>query len=237
MAVTVLNQGSHSEELSKRLNLPLVQEIPESYYLVYEDKQLFVKKADMGPLFRLSPQLQEELEKLKAQNLSVSKDLLCRALGYSGQENYKVLDTTVGFAKDALHLVARGVQVTGFERNPIVYELLQNSLEISNISKQQLSIHFGNSENLINQHSEVFESAYIDPMFEDLKKKSAPKKNLAFLRAAVDSSTDVRRVIECCWQAEIKRVVVKRPLNSENLYGKPNIVYRGKMIRYDVYTI
>ena len=40
MAVTVLNQGSHSEELSKRLNLPLVQEVPESYYLVYEDKQL-----------------------------------------------------------------------------------------------------------------------------------------------------------------------------------------------------
>ena len=34
----------------------------------------------------------------------------------------------------------------------------------------------------------------------------------------------------------VKRVVVKRPLKSENLYGKPNIVYPGKLIRYDVYT-
>lgn len=236
MVISVLAQeGRASAELAKSLGIPLALNVPEDYYLCFENGQLVVRNNQFGKNFVIAPDFKEELDRLKRQRLGPKKDLLCRALGFKGQPDFCVFDATLGFAKDALHLIALGIQVVGCEKNKIVFSLLESAID-SLEGPIALEIINGDSGQELASFGDRCQALYIDPMFEDLKKKSAPKKNLAFLRALVSPEFDVQGVISNARSAGIKRVVVKRPVNSENLYGKPDIVYEGKLIRYDVYT-
>ena len=144
-----------------------------------------------------------------------------------------IVDGTLGFAKDALHLVACNRRVIGVERNSIVSRILQSGLEVSGL--QSLKLIEGSIEDQLDLLVKEAKILYLDPMFEELKSKSAPKKNMAFLRQVVDPVMDVEYIVEKARSLGWERVVVKRALQADVLAGKPQRVVEGKLVRFDIY--
>lgn len=236
MALSVLNTGlSQEKELSEKLSLPL-QESPQDYFLFFQDQQWLVGHGQQGSKFQIELDFNKEFERLQGQRLNPKKDLLSKALGYEAGRVQTVLDGTLGLAKDAVHMLHCGFTVIGCERNPVTHFLLQQAFEKCTTEEcQKFSIIEGDVESLLSNMRDQVDVLYLDPMFENARQKSAPKKGLAFLRTISAVDVDVHRVIEKALDLKIKRVVVKRPLKGGQLFDKPSIVYEGKLVRYDVY--
>ncbi len=232
--VLVDSQGEH-QRLADEMQATVVAEPPDGYYLCFEDNQWMVRNPLLGRHFSIRMNFDKEVARIKKQKISVKKDLLCRAVGYKGEDVYRVIDGTVGFAKDALHLVAQGVHVLGFERHPVVFTLLRSALENSSIKTEEFSIHFQDILMGISLKIDPIDCLYLDPMFEQVSQKSAPKKNMAFLRELDLQSGVFEKVIAKGQELQVPRIVVKRPLRGDFLYKKPNSVVEGKIVRYDIY--
>ncbi|MEM7646659.1 MAG: class I SAM-dependent methyltransferase, partial [Pseudomonadota bacterium] len=99
-----------------------------------------------------------------------------------------------------------------------------------------LSLFNEDAIDFIDRVYEQVDCFYFDPMFEDVKKKSAPKKEMALLREVGSQELNVQRVIKKVREHGTKRIVVKRPINGDYLEERPQISYKGHLIRYDVYT-
>lgn len=236
MDVVVLKDGLPGTELlAKNLGLPLVGE-PRAYYLCFENEEWVVRDQRQGKNFVIRFDLREEFDRMVAQKVNPKKDLLCRALCFKGEEDFWVIDGTLGVAKDSIHLISCGAKVIGVEKNPITYFLLKSAQDRLDFKKDQFEIINGKTEVQCSQWADKAQALYLDFMFENAKQKSAPKKNMAFLREISPVDDDVRGVIGKCLEAGIKRIVVKRPLKGSQLYDKPNVVLEGKLVRYDVYT-
>jgi len=84
---------------------------------------------------------------------------------------------------------------------------------------------------------------YIDPMYPQRKKSAAVKKNMQTLQRLIGPDQDSKELLDAAMAAatklSIKRVVVKRPANSESLENssgiKPTHNHESKNTRYDVY--
>lgn len=239
MVVLVLaNQWKDlSTDLATKSGLSVVHEIPQDYYFEFDSEGLCVKDGRQSKNFLIRLDLDKEFERIRAQRISRQKDLLCRAVGYKkGVESYKVLDGTFGLGKDAIHLAAFGCHVTGCEANPITFHFFEEALVRATSLQKLVSVVHDDTLELVEERVNSVDCLYLDPMFENIKKKSAPKKNLAFLREIAIAAGDVEKVMEKADRLGIKRMVVKRPINSEHLYRKPNLTFQGNLIRYDVYT-
>lgn len=212
-----------------------VDEPPQNYYLSFEQGQWVVRNEEIGRHFVIRLDFDGEIQKIKKQKISVRKDLLSKAVGLKKQESYKVVDGTLGLAKDALHLVAQGAKVVGFEKNPLVATLLMSALENSQVRSDQFSIGFQDIESVLDNWSKEFDCLYLDPMFEQINEKSAPKKNMAFLRGLELQPEGFEKIIEKAYNLKVPRIVVKRPLRAGHLYEKPNSIVEGKIVRYDIY--
>ena len=265
MVVLVLDNQWRQTSLSlaERFNFTRVWEPPvEGYYLVVEDGVLNVRKLEWGPRFSIHLDLPKEVNRIQRQRQGFKKDILCRSLGYKGQENFKVIDGTLGLGKDALHIISFGIHVLGFEINPIPFCLVEEALvrashkfSVSDTRplvvteetapdhsvdlKKFLKIRLMDCFKGVSLFSEGVQSLYLDPMFENTKNKSKPKKSMTFLRDITHETCDVQRVITQALNRGIKRVVVKRPINGDYLNGKPDFLYKGKLLVqklvYDVY--
>ncbi len=237
MALAVLDTGEElSLNMSRKLNLPL-ETTPREYFLVFEKNQWVVRDFRQGKNFVIRIDFDEEIRKMQLQKLNPKKDLFARALGMAGQDDFHVLDGTFGVGKDAVHLICCGAQVIGYEKNPITFTLIESALQNSSQAKAHLQVHCGDVEESFEKWKNVAQALYLDPMFENVSKKSAPKKSLVFLREIAPIETEnVQGVISKALDLGIKRVVVKRPLKAAQLYDKPQQVLHGKLIRYDVYS-
>lgn len=236
MVVPVLDDGSEAScQLAERLDLPL-EKSPESYYLVFVENQWVVRDPRQGAQFSIQLDFNKELEKLTRQRLSVKRDLLCRAVGFQGQEDYTVIDGTLGAGKDSLLLYHFGVSILGIEQHSITHCLVESALAKSELDTKKFQIKKAETCDFLQQGQWQAQVLYLDPMFENTSQKSAPKKTLAFIRELETPPMDVEKIILKAFEVGIKRVVVKRPLKAAQLYGKPSSVLRGKLIRYDVYT-
>ena len=169
--------------------------------------------------------------------ISYKKDLLCRAVGFKKQESFKLFDGTLGFGRDACHLLSFGCHVLGCEKNPVMFALINDAYQRLNLEfRERFRILHGHSGDHLAGNTTSVDCLYLDPMFEDVKKKSAPKKQMAFLREVGFEETQIPGLIKRGIELGIKRVVVKRPINGEHLYMKPKTTFSGKVVRYDVYT-
>ena len=237
MVVLVLDNDwqQSSLQLARRFHFQTVSEPVWDYYFVIENGILKVRNPRWGPRFVIELDLQKEVDRIRNQKRSFKKDLLCRSLGYKGEKDFRVIDGSLGLAKDALHLVSFGIHVLGCEINPAPFCLVEEALNRCQLQKF-LEIQPVDSLQWIRQSSEKFHSLYLDPMFEDIKTKSAPKKNMAFLRDRTKGVFGVREIVFQALEKGVRRVVIKRPLRGKYLCGKPNFMYKGRLVRYDVYT-
>ena len=85
-------------------------------------------------------------------------------------------------------------------------------------------------------HNKLFDVVYIDPMFPKREKSSKVKKEMTMFHNLVGKDEDSHLLLDLAFEIATKRVVVKRPKLAEHLNSKkPDIEYKGKSCRFDVY--
>ncbi len=207
----------------------------DSYYLVYEQGRLRLKDHRQGQNFFVEVNPEDELDRLKRQKVNYKKDMLSRAVGYKGDPSYVIFDGTMGFAKDDFHFINLGAKVIACDHNSVVFALVKDAIDRSSFLQERMQIFLGDSQFILEQEMGRFDCLYLDPMFENFKKKSKPKKEMAFLREIQADELGVQDILTRALDLKVKRIVVKRPSNGDHLVTKPNNILNGKLIRYDIY--
>lgn len=172
-----------------------------------------------------------------------SNQALLKACNNKSRNIRSVLDLTAGWGADSLSLACHGQQLTLLEQNALVFALLDCSLECLAKSPPGAELarrmQLENSEASAYLHAldktQEFDCIYLDPMFPLHKSSAKPAKEMQILQA-LTSNKEIESSFDLALQKARKRVVVKRPARAANLTpGKPDIVYREKTIRFDVY--
>ena len=79
---------------------------------------------------------------------------------------------------------------------------------------------------------------YLDPMYPTRTKSALGKKELRILRQIVGEDLDAGELLQVALKTARKRVVVKRPRLAPPIPGpEPNLVFKGKTSRFDVYLL
>ena len=167
------------------------------------------------------------------------KEVFARALG-AKQSGTRVLDLSMGLGIDAVFARSLGFEVTGLERNPVMYLLLNQAIhQTQREDLQGMKVLFGDIRTLVesgNLNLDQFEILYFDPMYPEVKNKSAlPRKEMQIFRALIGGDGDSREVLQFVRSHFSGRIVVKRPLKAEDLGENPIHRFLGTTVRYDLY--
>lgn len=166
-------------------------------------------------------------------------ELIAKALGVS-KGNRKILDLSVGMGIDSVFLSQLGFQVTGVERSSVLFALLQQAFLLSQKTelKNYQLIHADALEFLRTHRGACdIDAIYFDPMYPHKRKSALPKQEMVIFRDLVGSDDDASLVLQEALNWPIKRVVVKRPLQAEELLPGVGHSYEGKVVRYDTYMV
>ncbi|GMQ91926.1 MAG: class I SAM-dependent methyltransferase [Gammaproteobacteria bacterium] len=230
-------------ELARSLGLEIGDKFSTAfqYCLYYENGHLFLldRQHRHGKPFYLD--FVKTLSAFTPADCS-RKQPLARAVGV---KHHSIWDVTAGFAQDALLLVSMGYGVRAIERCPVVFAMLsdacqrlQKSDAIQNSLVSRLRFSHADAIQILQtvDCDDVPEVIYLDPMYPPKRKKSAQvRKRLRVLRELVGDDNDAEKLCLLARQVAGKRVVVKRPVYAEPLLADPDIVFAGKLVRYDVY--
>ncbi len=172
-----------------------------------------------------------------------STQAIVRACSNKQRSITSILDLTAGWGMDSLTLACHGKQVTMLEQNELVYAIVSYSLDRlaaappgASIARQ-LVIKNTSAINYLKALDECheFDCIYLDPMFPTHKSGAKPAKEMQILQVLTDN-LDIDACFEQALGKARKRVVVKRPSKAACLGNlKPDLVYREKTIRFDVY--
>jgi 16S rRNA (guanine1516-N2)-methyltransferase len=160
------------------------------------------------------------------------------------QRNVKsVLDLTGGWGMDSFILACHGHSMTCVEQNQLAHQVSAYSLNRARAIKHSAAaanrivlVHEESVDYLLNRlESGSFDCIYLDPMFPEHKSSAKSAKGLQILQRLTENR-DIQACFELALEKAVKRVVVKCPAKSAALFDKaPNLVYREKTIRFDVY--
>ena len=159
----------------------------------------------------------------------------------------RILDATAGLGKDAFLLAMSGCSVQMLERSGIVHALLADglhrSLSAHNKSvntavaeaASRLSLRKGDLLELVDSLDPV-DVVYLDPMFPIRSKRARVKKDMFLLQGLLGHAETTSELLDAGLRLANYRVVVKRAKLSPALGNRtPEITYKGRSSRYDVY--
>lgn len=179
------------------------------------------------------------------QHLQGRNELIAKAIGWKKDLALTVYDTTAGLGIEAFLIAAIGCDVTLFERHPQVAGLLKDALEKAKqhpdtlpvVSRMTLittcAIEYLQNEMLTTPPDII----YCDPMFEPRPKSAAVKKEMQFLQSIVGTDQDSTLLATLALKTAKKRVVIKRAHYAPPLIDSPQICYKARSHRFDVYII
>ena len=170
-----------------------------------------------------------------------SGQAITRACSNKQRSINRLLDLTAGWGADGLTLAHHGKRITMLEQNELVYAILAYSLgrlaASGAVIAQRMNIENCNALNFLNEleNNHDYDCIYLDPMFPGHKSGAKPAKEMQILQAL---TTNIE--MESCFEQALgkarKRVVIKRPAKAASFNDvKPDLVYREKSIRFDVY--
>ena len=235
MNIFISSEPQHkakAQELARALALIYSPEPKDGLVLYLFAERLELREAGTktGPVF-------VDFEAL-AKRLKQGKDLLAKAVGVKGSYAPTVVDATAGLGQDAFILASYGCQVYMIERSPVIAALLQDGLERASEMAQVSRLHLmiGDAKKVLRLLPYKPEVIYLDPMYPESGKSAAKRKEMRLFRELVGDDLDIEELFEIALKTATKRVVLKRPLKAPKL-GKPNTIYQGSTIRFDVYLI
>ena len=205
----------------------------------YNENGLFLHLLLDGSLANLHLDLNEGRVGYRAKSVSKNNELIARAIGIKSHYRPKVLDATAGMGRDALIMAKLGCPVIMQERCFPIYLLLenaldrlfQNQLKLTNL----LTLHKVDSINALTKEESI-DVIYLDPMFPARKKSALVKKEMRLFKKLAGDDLDADQLLKSALQAQVKRVVVKRPKNAPQLLElNPNFEIKSKNFRFDVY--
>jgi len=170
---------------------------------------------------------------------SLKNILIAKAIGIKPSKRQKlfVLDISAGFGQDAYVFYQLGCQVECIERSEIIGKLLEDGLKRYHINIPLTIADAQHYLKKIIQNGNLPDVIYFDPIFPEKKKTALAQKNARVLKYIAGDDKDSEAVFLLALKAAKNRVVIKRalhsPLISESV--KPDIVYKGKVIRFDIY--
>ena len=166
---------------------------------------------------------------------------LIKACNNKKNEIKTIIDLTAGWGKDSFVLATHCQQVVMLEQHPLVSHTLDYLLKTGSSNSEEerfnrLSVKHANSfEYLSNMENLLADCLYMDPMFPDHKSGAKPSKDLQILQLLTDNQ-DIEALFELALTRAKYRVVVKRPLHAPTINSKkPDITYKEKTIRFDIY--
>jgi 16S rRNA (guanine1516-N2)-methyltransferase len=216
-----------ADELAEKLELPQTSDA-DFFLIVGERLELREANTKTGAVY-------VDFQKLAARPKQ-AKDLIAKAVGVKGMYRPSVIDATAGLGQDAFVLASYGCSVVMLERSPVIAELLRDGLERAKHleTSAALKLFGGDAKALLpTLQADV---VYLDPMYPDLGKTAAKRKEMRLFREVVGDDTDVKELFEIALQTANRRVVVKRPLKAPQL-AKPAFRLLGKTVRFDVFLI
>lgn len=173
----------------------------------------------------------------------LARQLIARAIGFKGSPRH-VVDATAGLGRDAFMLACLGCRVTAIERSPIIAALLEDGLrraatdpDLAPIVQARLRLVEGDAKAVLPRLAaeHTCEVTYIDTMFPQKAKSALAKKEMRICRLVTGDDPDAAELLDIARSCTQSRVVVKRWLRAPALRPDPDITYKGKTIRYDVY--
>ncbi|MCZ6834482.1 MAG: class I SAM-dependent methyltransferase [Planctomycetota bacterium] len=172
-------------------------------------------------------------------NLS-RKQPLAKAIG---KDTQTVVDATAGLGHDAFLLACMGFEVMAVERSPVIGRLLQDGLRRALESpvhaerlKDRLQVTIGDAKAFLESMKTKPDVVYVDPMYPPKRKQSAlAKKHIRLVRDIVGNDEDAESLAQAALRIAQRRVVVKRPNHAPPLLDEPDLQFKGKLVRYDVY--
>ena len=172
---------------------------------------------------------------------SLSQELLVRTARIKGALGpLTAVDATAGLGEDSLLLAAAGFQVTLFERNPVIYELLRDALgragkvpELAEIVGR-MELRRGDSVQGMASLAAPPDVILLDPMFPARQKSALVKKKLQIIQKLESPCKDEAALLLAAVAAGPKKLVIKRPPKGPYLAGiKPDYSTTGKAARFD----
>lgn len=161
------------------------------------------------------------------------------------RKNKTVWDFTAGLGRDAFVLASLGLEVTLFERNPVVAAMLKDGIGRAYEEDDARDLVGKMIFNFIDPLSSTGnlqqalrpDVIYLDPMYPEAQKSAEVKKEMAFFHQLVGYSEDDVRLLPLALSLARRRVVVKRPRLGITLTDrKPDYQYTSKSTRFDVYV-
>lgn len=201
------------------------------FYLIHEKDKWILLDEEQNSLM-----IDFDEDHLNYRRKSAGKnDLLLKAIG---KKSENILDVSCGLGIDSVFLLGQGFTVESFERNPLVYFLLEQAKTSSSRNEiKSWPIYFLDSQSdsfdeIVKQKN--FDVIYFDPMFPEKKKTALSKQEMQLFKNLVGSDEDAIEILKRLLMYG-KKVVVKRPLRSEYLLEKPKMTFEGNSIRFEVY--
>lgn len=188
-----------------------------------------------GDFTRMLPRLRRD---------RLNGELLVRAARIRDTDHpLTAIDATAGLGEDSLLLAAAGFEVTLFERNPIIFELLRDALrraalipELAPITARMHLIH-GDSTAALAHAETPPDVILLDPMFPERQKSALVKKKLQLIQKLELPCPDERELFLAAAAAKPKKLVIKRPPKGPFLAGiKPDHSISGKAVRFDCFV-
>lgn len=172
--------------------------------------------------------------------------LIGRAVGLKSGTG-TVLDATAGLCRDSFLLACLGCRVTAVERSSVLCALVDDGLTRArhtdddrlNPVIQRIDLIHADARDFLtdlstNNRPDV---VYLDPMYPPAKGSAASRKEMRILRKLVGDDPDAADLLDAAQRAAKKRVVVKRHRHAPPLAADPDIEYKGRTVRYDVYLV
>ncbi len=182
------------------------------------------------------------LPRIKAGRLS--SELLVKAAKIKNAEGeLTAVDATAGLGEDSLLLAAAGFRVTLYERNPVVYELLQDALtraaqipELAPIVGRMTAVHADSVAGMASLETPP-DVILLDPMFPARQKSALVKKKLQMIQKLEQPCDDEVTLLLTAMGAKPRKLIVKRPPKGDWLAGlKPDHSIEGKAVRFDCFA-
>lgn len=223
----MLGADDRSRRLAAALGLPCVPQAEgRDWVLYYRAGRLVLddlRDPAAGPIYARVPVR-------RPPGLNRRQPLL-RAVGRAR----RVVDATAGLGGDACLLAWAGYRVLALERVPVVAALLADALVHAPGDVPRPDLLPGDARELLPVLRPAPEVVFVDPMFPARRRTSAlARKPQRSLRRLVGGDADAGELLAVARRCAGDRVVVKRPPEAPPL-AEPDIQYRGKLVRYDVY--
>jgi 16S rRNA (guanine1516-N2)-methyltransferase len=179
----------------------------------------------------------DEYAKNKRINFAWRQEMLLKAIGPPNKQI--IIDATTGFARDAFLMASRGFKILMFEKNPLIYLLIENALtNCETIKAKDIIMNMQLIGRDFLKHAAKIKAdiIYLDMMFPKNNKNAKVKKEMQLLQYCCPAEDNIAEMLTSAYKIAKEKVILKRPLNSElDLPMQPNYVISGSKISFNIF--